>query len=325
MSPWRSQLGRAPLALALVPLLLPVLPLAAQGPAATVTDALGRDVGLGEAPFRRVVSLVPSATDLLVALGAADRLAGRTRYDSAPEVRDVAVVGEPLAPGLERLVRLRPDLVIAWPDARRRGAGARLEELGPAVYFVETSSVEDVDGLLGDLGALLGLEAAADSLRRVLECQLRGVARAVAGRPAVRVAHLLWPDPLFAAGPGSYLDSLTRVAGGRNALGDAAGAWPRVSLEALIGASPDVVLLGGETGAGVWEALTERPAWRGLEAARAGRVHRVPPDLFHRPGPRLGRAATALARLLHPGADVPDPSACVPPPDAPEPRPGDRP
>lgn len=317
MSPWRSQLRRASLAVIVVPLLL-AHPLSAQRPASAVTDGLGREVELRELPVRRVVSLVPSATDLLVRLGGTDHLVGRTRYDSARAVRDVADVGEPLMPSLEMLVRLRPDLVIAWPDVRRRGRGARLEKLVPAVYFVETSSVADVDELIGDLGALLGLEEAADSLRRALECQLDEVVRAVAGRPTVSVVHLVWPDPLFVAGPGSYLDSLMHVAGGRNAFGDAASPWPQVSLEALISASPDVVLLGGEAGTEVWGTLTDRSAWRSLEAAREERVHRLSPDLFHRPGPDLGRAASRLARLLHPDVDLPDPGVCVPGPDVPD-------
>lgn len=320
MSPGRIHTGRvslaaaASLAVAFAALAVPARPLKAQPGTDAVTDALGRDVGLEDAPYGRIVSLVPSVTDLLVALGAAERLVGRTRYDTGAEVRDLPSVGGPLTPGLERLVGLRPELVIAWPDARERGAGARLEELGPAVYFAESSSVGSVDRLLRDLGALVGRRAAADSLRRVLACQLRAVARAVEDRPPVRAAHLIWPDPLFAAGAGSYLDSLMRVAGGRNALGDAPGAWPRVSLEVLVAARPEVILLGGGADHGVWTALRERPAWRGLEAARAGRVHPVPPELFHRPGPELGRAATLLARRLHPGVEVPDPEACVPPP-----------
>lgn len=283
-------------------------------PSPGVVDATGRHVGLEAGPFRRVVSLVPSATDLIVALGAAGRLAGRTRYDTAAAVRALPSVGEPLEPSLERIVEIRPDLIIAWP----RGRARQLDDLGASVYFARSSSLGDVQRLLRDLGPLLGRPGTADSLRRVLDCQLRQVRRATARRPRRRVAYLVWSDPLFAAGPGSYLDSLIHVAGGRNVFADAPGPWPKVGLESLVYADPEVMLLGSSEP--IWDVLRSRSAWRAVEAVESGRVHQVASDIFHRPGPRLGRAASALARLLHPGADIPDPADCAPPPGGPWPR-----
>lgn len=277
-----------------------------------ISDAVGRRIPADEFPFRRVLSLVPSATDLIVALGASDRLVGRTRYDSAPEVIDLPRVGEPLRPSLERIASLEPELVIAWARLRGRGAGANLAALDATVYLARTSSLEGVKRLTRDLGPLLGRPAAADSLGRTLECQLREVARAVSGRDRPRVAYLVWPDPIVAAGPTSYLASLIHLAGGRNAFRDAGSPWLHVGLESLVDARPEVLVL-GEMGPGTpgWQLLRDEDVWPALPAVETGRVHEVPSDLFHRPGPELGRAAAALARRLHPDAAVPEPGRCA--------------
>lgn len=308
---------------------LPILPRPAVGQPPPVDDALGRSVDVTAAPFRRVASLVPSATELIVAMGAADRLVARTRYDTASVVSHATSVGEPLAPSRERLVAVRPDLVVAWPRVRAFGSGTRLEELDASLYFARPETMAGMRELLGDLGRLLGREAAADSIGAVLDCRLREAADAVDGRPRVSVGYLIWPEPLFAVGPGSYLDSLIRIAGGRNAFRGATSPWPRVSLESLAGADPDVLLLGSvEAGSPGWRTLRERDVWPALRAVRSDRVHEVPSELFHRPGPQLGRAAAELVRRLHPAAAVSGAEACVPPEspettgEEPSPQPG---
>lgn len=276
-----------------------------------ISDALGGRIPAEQLPFRRVVSLVPSATDLIVALGASERLVGRTRYDSGPEVIDLPSVGEPLRPSLEQIASLEPQAIIAWARLPQ-GPGANLAALDVTVYFARTSSLEGVERLIRDLGALLGRPATADSLRRTLACQFREVARAVSGRPRPRIAYLVWPSPIVAAGPGSYLDSLVYLAGGRNAFRDAGSLWPQLGLESLVAAQPEVLLL-GELGPGTsgWQLLRNEEVWHALPAVETGRVHEVPSELFHRPGPQLGRAAATLARYLHPDAAVTDPERCA--------------
>lgn len=281
-----------------------------------IVDARGRQIEALPSSFDRIVSLVPSATDLLVAMGATDRLVGRTSYDSAPGVIDRPSVGQPLTPSLERMIELGPDLVIAWRELAGRPRGSRMEALFPSVYYARTTDLDGVRRLLEDLGRMLGRPGAADSLRRVIACQLDTVRGAVRATTPVRAAYLVWPDPPRAAGPGSFLDSLLHLAGGRNVFSSAGSQWPRVSLEALVAKNPDVLVLGGiGSRAPGWQAVSERPGWRSLAAVQSGRIHEVPSDLFHRPGPRVGRAAAALARYLHPAATIPDLSTCVPPPE----------
>lgn len=281
-----------------------------------IIDAKGRRIGARPSSFDRIVSLVPSATDLLVSIGATDRLIGRTSYDSAPAVIELPSVGEPLTPALERMVELDPDLVIAWRELAGRPRGSRMEALFPAVYYARTTDLGGVRRLLDDLGRILGRPAAADSLRRVIDCQLDSVYHAVRGDTPVRAAYLVWPDPPTAAGPGSYVDSLLHRAGGRNVFSGTESQWPRVSLESLVAADPEVLVLGEiESGSPGWEAVSERPGWRSLAAVQSGRIRVVSSDLFHRPGPEVGRAAAVLARHLHPGTAIPDLSTCVPPPE----------
>ena len=276
----------------------------------TFEDALGRPVTLEAAPSR-IVSLVPSATALVVEMGAADRLAGRTRYDTASALRDLPSVGEPLTPSLEVLVELEPDLVLAWGDLRPRGLERTLGELGIPVYFARVSGLEDLWGTLADLGALLGRRAAADSLQRRLRCELAVVRTSVAGRPPRTTAFLVWPDPPTAAGPGSYIDALLEAAGGHNVFGGEGPRWLDIGLETLVARNPEVLVLSGDavTPAGLAELLG-RPGWRSMRAVREGRVFRASDALFHRPGPRLGEAARTLAGFLHPEEDVAAPTRC---------------
>ncbi|MDX1577008.1 MAG: helical backbone metal receptor [Gemmatimonadota bacterium] len=294
--------------------LLPVLPSPASAQAPPVVDATGRSIEARPASFRRVASLVPSATDFIVALGAAGRLVARTRYDTTDAVSHAESVGEPLSPSREQLAAARPDLVVAWPRVRQLGLGTWLSELGATLFVVRPETMEGMQAMLVGLGRLLGSEPAADSLGAVLSCQLRTVGEAVTGRPKTRVAYLIWPDPLFAAGPDTYLDSLIRTAGGRNVLHDAASPWPQVSLESLTAADPDVLLLGSiEAGSSGWSSLRDHFVWPSLRAVRTDRVYELPAALFHRPGPQVGRAAAVLARRLHPEVEVPDQEICVPP------------
>lgn len=272
-------------------------------PPVEVLDDRGERLAL-PAPPSRIVSLVPSATDLLVALGAADRLVGRTRYDRAPELDGVASLGGGLDPNLEALVALRPDLVIVSPFEAARAALSRLEGMGIPLYAARTGTLEDVRTLAGNLGHLLGPPMAdrARVLLDSLEAGLEALARERADGPRPTVFYLVWDNPPMTVGPGSYLDDLIRAAGGRNVFDDAPSPWPQVSLEEIVRRQPDWVILSGREAGGEerlrW--IREAPGWRELRAVQEGRVQVVEGDLFNRPGPRLLEAARTLAASIHP-------------------------
>jgi len=272
-----------------------------EGPGAVVDDA-GRTVDL-PAPARRVISLIPATTELIVALGVTDRLLARTDYDTDPALAALPSVGQGLTPSVEWLVSLAPDLVIAWPDAQSRSVVGRLDALGIPTYGARIERIDDALSTIRRIGILLGLDARADSLARDVEAQLAEVGRAVEGRPRPSVFYVVWFDPPRTAGPGTFVDDLITLAGGTNIFADAPTGWPQVGLEEVVRRQPDVVIVPvGEGNGASLERLRTTPGWSALRAVREGRVYEVDAEIFNRPGPRIGEVARRLATLLHPAS-----------------------
>jgi iron complex transport system substrate-binding protein len=273
---------------------------AAGDSAIVLTDDAGRELHLPR-PARRVISLIPSITETIIALGAADRIVGRTRYDTARAIAARPLVGGTIDPSIETIAALEPDVVITWaPDARGAQAEA-LTRAGLATFTLRTEDTTDVFSGIARLGRLLGRETAADSLARAVRAGLDTVARSVAGRPRPSVFYVVYNDPPMTAGPYTFIGQLITIAGGRSIFADVPANWPTVSLEEIVRRNPDVVVLPeGERRGDTLARLRELPGWRDLEAVRAGRVIRVPADLVNRPGPALARAARLLRDGLHP-------------------------
>jgi ABC-type Fe3+-hydroxamate transport system substrate-binding protein len=265
-----------------------------------VVDGDGDTVRLA-APAQRVVSLVPSATDLIVAVGGKAQLVGRTRYDRDSSLASIPSVGGGLDPDLERLAALRPDLVITWSPSASSPLRARLASQGIAVYAVPTRDTAAFFASAHAIGALIGRDSAATALATAVRDTLAAVHASVAGKATPSVLYLIWGDPPMTVGPHTFVGELIGVAGGRDLFGDATVDWPRVSMEAIVQRAPDVIVVAtGEDVQRGAERLQQTPGWRALAAVRAGRVVPVPADLMERPGPGLGRAARVLARAIHP-------------------------
>lgn len=262
-------------------------------------DALGREVLL-DAPAVRVVSMVPSHTETLCALGACDRLVGRDELSDAPE----AALGAPsfgtaFTPDLEAIVAAAPDLVLA--DAFT-GLPEALAPFGIAVYAGTPQRLDDLGPYLADLGVLLGLETAADGLAAELAQGFADVRAAVAGvdRPTVFVEIDATP---YAAGPTSLVGAIVELAGGDHVLDASLGDYPLVDPEFVVAADPMVVLLLDAPYGVTAASVAARPGWGNLSAVVSGRVIELTQkevDALSRPGPRLVEAARALARRLHP-------------------------
>ncbi len=254
----------------------------------------------GESP-QRIVSLIPSATATIVALGAGDRLVARSDYDVDPALANLPSIGQGLTPSLEQLTLLAPDLVIAWPDNPSRSVISRLGELGVEIYAPEAQTLADVRRTTVELGRRLGRAAAADSLIASIDAQLADVVAAVAGRDRPSVFYVVWYQPPTTTGSGTYISELIEIAGGRNSFADAPGHWPQVSLEEVVRRQPDIILFATTAeDIPLLEQLAKAPGWRELAAVREGRVVRVDANLFNRPGPGVAEAARRLARVLHP-------------------------
>lgn len=273
-----------------------------------VRDAGGREVRLGR-PAERVISLIPSVTDVVLALGAGDRLVARTDYDTHPSLRALPSVGGGLTPSLEWLASREPDLVVAWPDATSRSVVTRLDGMGVAVYTASSETVADALAVIRDMGRLLGAAASADSVAWVIEDGFDAVRAAVAGRPEPSVLYLIGRDPIMAAGAGTFVSELIVVAGGRNVLEGIDILWPQVALEEVLRRDPDVLVVAqAPAERDLLERLRREPGWRTLEAVRSGRVYQVDPYLFNRPAPSMVDAAWRLAELIH-GVSRRDPAA----------------
>jgi iron complex transport system substrate-binding protein len=262
-----------------------------------VQDDAGRSVALSQ-PASRIVSLMPTVTDLVIAMGHADRLIARTDYDNDPRIARLPSIGGGLTPSVEWLAAQKPDLVVAWPDNATRSVVSRIEAVGIRVYAARTETIADAVRTIRNVGVLLNATRAADSLARSITTSLDSVRRAAAARVRVRVAYVLAVQPLTIAGPATFIDELIRIAGGENVFADVRQPFPEVNLEELIRRDPDVIVLARETTSDAEELLIRLPGWRELHAVKNGAVHRVSPDYFNRSGPLMPRAARELAQFF---------------------------
>ena len=268
----------------------------------TARDMAGREVTLA-APPKRIVSLVPSVTEILYALGAEGVLAGVTDFcDFPPEARTRPKVGGMVAPSLEAIVALKPDLVIATTEGTREDTVTQLSRLKVPVYLVAAHQVADATLLIRRLGELTGSESSAGPLVAKLEQRIEAVKKAVGPHARPRVLYVLWPEPLIVPGRGALVTELIQIAGGQSLTADDPDAWPRYSLEAAVARSPEVILLANH-GAGTGAVDIEK--WRrlaSLPAVKSGRLLSVNGDLMHRYGPRFVDGLEQLARAIHPEA-----------------------
>lgn len=284
-------------------LALAVVALAPAASAAlTVTDQTGRTVTLA-APPRRIVSLVPGVTEMLFAIGAEERLVGVTDFCDFPAAaRRKRSVGGMLAPSLETVVALQPDLVVATDSGNSDETRVQLERLRLPVYLVSPRGVADVFRTMEQLGALTGQGARAAEAVAGLERRVRTVVERVAARPRPRVLYVVWPEPLIVPGRGAAVSELIELAGGVSVTADAAEGYPRWSMEAAVAGAPELIVL-ARHGSGTGPVARDKwERFAGLPAIRAGRIHNVDGDLFHRFGPRVVDALEILARLVHPEA-----------------------
>jgi len=278
----------------------PPPPPASADSSVSLLDDAGRTVTLPH-PARRIVALVPSVTETVVALGAADRLVGRTDFDHGPAVDRLPSIGGGLDPSVETLVSLRPDLVLGWETTGRPELRDRLTALGIPVFSIKTEDTTDVFRAVRNVGRLTGRTRAADSLAASLRGELEAVRASVAGAARPTVFYMAWNDPPLTAGPKTFVSQVIEVAGGRNVFADQAALWPTVSIEEIVRRQPEfVVVPRGEQGAERVEAMKRAPGWRELRALREGRGVMVPAEVVNQPGPRLGEAARAMRDAIHP-------------------------
>jgi len=276
-------------------LLLLVLAMAtlAQAEPIRVVDDRGRTVTLPGAP-QRIVSLLPSLTETVCALGACQRLVGVDRYSNWPvSVVTLQGVGGGLDPNIEAIVALRPDVVLMATSSR---AQAQLESLGVKVVALEPKTHADVQRVLGKVGQVLGV-ADAQQVWRVIDAGVQAAAQSVpAAARGTRVYFEVNSGP-YAAGPASFIGETLARLGARNIVPAALGPFPKLNPEFVVRADPDLIMVGARSA----EGLTARPGWSQMRALRDGRLCRfdaAQSDVLIRPGPRMAEAARLMAACL---------------------------
>ena len=261
-------------------------------------DDFGSLLAPGTAAFpARIVSLNPTTTEILFAIGAGDRLVGRTSWDTHPEeALRVPDVGPGLRPNVEAVLVRRPDLAVLYASADNRDAAAQLAAAGVRTVAMKIDSIGSFARGARLLGLATGREEAArqlvDSVMHVLD-RVRSATDTL-DRPTV--FWYIWDSPIITIGRGSFMSELVEIAGGRNIYADIAAPSPTIALEDVVRRDPRFVLAGPD-GA---RTLRASPAWQAVPAVREGRIVTVDTALVSRPSVHLGRAALSLARALHP-------------------------
>jgi len=256
---------------------------------------------------QRIVSLAPSITEVLFALGLDEEIAGVTDFCDFPE----QALAKPRVGGfkgksLEAIVGLDPDLVIGTKDGNEAYLFPVLDRMGIQTLAVQPSSLTGVIESVRKIGRATGRKDRADRLARELHLRMMEVHAAVKQRPRVRVMVVYGRAPLVLAGPGTFADDMIFWAGGENVAADAINPYPRFSMESVLARKPEVIIegaMGSERAESLSrEAVEFWSRWESLPAVRDNRVAVIDQDLIARPGPRIVQGLEALAKALHPQA-----------------------
>ena len=266
-----------------------------------LTDDAGRLVAL-PARVSRVISLAPNLTEIVFAVGAGDRLVGRTSYcDYPPEAKAVAEIGDTLHPSLERIISLKPQVVLISTSSQLEVFTQQLQSQNIAVFVTDPRDLEGVFRSIEQVGEMLGQKEQATRLVQQLRDRANAVEQSLKGRTPVRVFYQVSAEPLYTAGHDAFVTDLLRRAGAASVTADVPGAWPKYSNESALAAKPEAIILptGGSMGTGnstVTEALKQSPA------VLVGRVYEINDDHLARPGPRAIEGLEEMAKALHPDA-----------------------
>lgn len=276
----------------------------------TLVDRMGNVVTFTEPP-ERIVSLAPSNTEIVFAIGAGDNVVGVTDFCNYPydfaawvDAGNMSSIGNYWNPSVEPIVALEPDLVLASTGSL--DAAATLKNLGYAVLVIEGHTIDEVlqDILL--VGRATYKNAEASDLVIEMRAKMDAVAtQLMAETTTPKVYHEVWGDPLMSVGPGTFIDELITLAGGTNIFNDATTSWPTISSEAVIEKNPDVMFFPDMyMGVGNFyetiEAVASRPGWDSITAVQNNALYEITADIISRSGPRLVDALEEIAKMVHP-------------------------
>ncbi len=264
--------------------------------AAQVTDDVGRIVTLAT-PARRIISLAPHTTELLFAAGAGDRVVGVVDYSDFPEAaKALPRVGSSSALDLERIVALRPDLIVGWRSGNPVAAVERLAKLGIATFLSEPHRLDDIPSDIERLAVLTGTVDTAASASRNFRDAARVLRDTYSKRAAVRVFYQIWDQPLITVNGDHIISAVLNVCGGENIFATLGPLAPQISVEAVLAADPEVIIIGDSDarhqGGDFWGR------WPSLQAVNKKHIYGVSPDHMQRHTPRILLGARRVCEIL---------------------------
>ncbi|CAN7230022.1 MULTISPECIES: cobalamin-binding protein [Paraburkholderia] len=269
--------------------------------AITVTDDTGAGVTLA-APAQRVISLAPHVTELLYAAGGGAKLVGAVSYsDYPPEAKQVPRVGDNKALDLERIVALKPDLIVVWRHGNAQRQLDRLREMHVPLYFSEPHHLDDIAVSLTRLGQLLGTSTTADKAAAEYRRDIARLRAQYASRPPVSVFYQVWDQPLMTLNGEHMVSDVIALCGGRNVFAKLEPLVPTVSTEAVLAANPEAIVTAAPGATRPDTTLPQLGAWRAwpsLSAVANNNLFAIDGDLINRPAPRIAQGARQLCEDL---------------------------
>ncbi|MBM7624407.1 ABC transporter substrate-binding protein [Sporohalobacter salinus] len=272
---------------------------------AKITDDLNREVVIDNKP-QRIVSLAPSHTETLFALKAGNRIVGVTEYADYPqEANKLDKIGTIKEPNVEKIIKLQPDLVLA-AGITPKEVITRLSELGIDVIGLNPKNVSEIIESISLIGKVTGQVKKANTITSEMKNRLEDITETVdehiKDNQRPKVFYEIWRDPLYTAGPKTFIDDLIHLAGGINIAHQAEGMWPQYSFEVLLFENPDVYIASQHS----WkhqvskESILQRKRFQQIKAIKNKRVYIIDQDIVNRASPRIITALEKIAKAVHP-------------------------
>ena len=260
------------------------------------TDDLGRRISVSKAPSR-IISLAPNITETLFALGLSERVIGVTTYCDFPtEAKTKEKIGDTIKPNLERIIALKPDLVLLSTSSQLEKITHQLDQLAIPVYITNPRTVTEVISSIRKLGEVTGTSSRAEVLASSMQQRISAIGQ-IEQRP--RVLYVLQLSPLITAGKNTFINDLINLAGGISISGEETTDYPQFSRETVIARAPEVIILPETHGSEIVDIEAVKKTFVTTPAVKNNRIVTINPDLIDRPGPRIIEGLAELEKKIH--------------------------
>lgn len=266
-------------------------------------DEVGREVLLNFPP-KRIVSLAPNITEILFSLGLDEEIVGVTIHCNFPEkVKTKPKIGSYINVDFEKIVSLKPDLIIATAVGNTRDMVERLEKLGFPTYVIFPKKIQDIMKSISNIGNIVNREKQANEIVQIMQKRLNKVKELTKGLPRPKVFLQIGEAPMVTVGKGSFGDDLINLSGGENIAGSEKEMYPRLAMEEIIKRSPEVIIISTMNPKGNYQKIIINwSRWKTIPAVKNRRIHLIDSDLIDRPSPRIIDGLETMAKIIHPEA-----------------------